>query len=101
MDARLRRLAARQEDVVAVWQLLAAGATEKWIRHRSAGWREIHDGVYALNYAPLTQSQLWWAASLTTPDSALSIGSAGAYYGFYDFRRSYEVITRPGTGGPR
>ena len=34
-------------------------------------------------------------------DSFLSNGSAGARYGIYRFNRSFEVVTRPGNGGPR
>lgn len=41
------------------------------------------------------------AATLTTPESFLSFGSAGARYGIYRFERPYEVVTRPGNGGPR
>src|SRR5918992_844659 len=103
MDPHLRALAATQDDVVAVWQLREADWSLGKVRHhaKSRGWRLIHDGVYALNSAPLTRRQLWFAAVLTAPDSFLSHGSAGACYGFYRFERGYEVITRPGRGGRR
>lgn len=89
--------------MVAVWQLRLAGWSEKKVRHhaRTRGWRRIHPGVYALNAAPLTQVQLWFAASLTAPGTVLSHGSGGACFGFYRFDRPYEVVTRPGTGGRR
>jgi very-short-patch-repair endonuclease len=103
MDVHLRKLAARQADIVASWQLLAAGWTEWGIRHgvRKLGWRVIHRGVYALTQAPLTRRQLWIAAILTSPGSVLSHASAGACWGFRPFEGSYETISRPGNGGPR
>ena len=103
MDPHLRRLAARQADVVAAWQLLERGWTRHKISHHvnALGWRRIHPGVYALNHAPLSRHQLWFAATLTSPDSVLSHGSGGACYGFHRFERRHEVITRPGRGGRR
>ena len=103
MDSHLRKLAATQVEVVAAWQLRAAGWSADRIRHhaRSRGWQRVHLGVYALTQATPTQLQLWWAAALTTPDTHLSHGSGGACYGFYRFNRPYEVVTRPGQGGRR
>ena len=103
MDSCLRKLAAAQAEVVAAWQLRAADWSSDRVAHHAAsrGWRRIHPGVYALTQAAPTQLQLWWAASLTAPDSYLSHGSAGACYGTYRFKRPYEVITRPGQGGRR
>jgi hypothetical protein len=88
MDPHLRALAARQADVIAAWQLLEAGWSREKIRHHadSRGWRRIHQGVFALNSAPLTRRQLWFAAVLTAPGSVLSHGSAGACYGFLPLR---------------
>src|SRR4051812_42858483 len=103
MDSRLRYLAARQADVVAAWQLLAAGWTRHAIAHdiRRNGWRVVHPGVYVLTSSPLRREQLWFAATLTTPDSFLTHGSAGACFAFHRFERGFEVITRPGAGGRR
>jgi very-short-patch-repair endonuclease len=103
MDYQLRELTAKQEEIVAAWQLRQAGWTAGKVKHhaRSDGWRRIHSGVYALGAAPLKRRQLWWAAALTSPDTVLSHGSAGACYGFYRFDRDYEVVTRPGQGGRR
>jgi Protein of unknown function (DUF559) len=103
MDSHLRKLAARQVDVVAAWQLRGAGWSHHKVAHhtRSRGWRRIHPGVYALSQAALTQLQLWWAATLTAPGSYLSHGSGGACYGFYRFTKPFEVITRLGQGGRR
>lgn len=103
MDSHLRQLAARQRDVVAAWQLRRAGWSWKKVRHQSArlGWRRVHPGVYVLSQAAPTQIQLWWAAALSSPDSALSHGSGGACFGFYRFEEGFEVVTRPGQGGRR
>jgi hypothetical protein len=65
------------------------------------GWRVLHRGVYLLTQAPVSRTQLWFAATLTAPGSVLSHGSAGACFGFHRFERGYEVVTRPGRGGRR
>ena len=103
MDPHLRKLASRQADIVAPWQLRAAGWSEEKVRHHGnrRGWTRVHAGVYVLTTAPLSRRQLWIAAVLSAPGSVLSHGSAGACYGFHRFERPYEVITRPGRGGRR
>jgi hypothetical protein len=103
MDVHVRALAARQADLVAAWQLRAAGLTQAMIDHGVSGhgWRVVHPGVYALSYAPLTRYQSWIAATLTTPDSFLSHASAAACYGIRRYEGSIEMVTRPGNGGPR
>ncbi len=80
MDAALQQLAAGQEDLVAVWQLMRAGWSRHRVNHciRRGGWRRIHRGVYALTQAPLTQRQLWIAAILSGPNTFLSHASAAA-----------------------
>jgi very-short-patch-repair endonuclease len=103
MDSHLRKLASQQVDIVAAWQLRAAGWTWHKVKHhaRDGGWRAIHPGVYVLTSAPLRREQLWFAAVLSAPGSALSHGSAAACYGFHRFERGFEVVTRPGQGGRR
>src|SRR5689334_8390319 len=96
---RLEKLAAGQDDFVAAWQMLNIGLTPDAIRHVVRGRRQIHNGVYALNHAPLTRRQLWFAAALSTPDSFLSKGSCAACYEIREFNSSFEVVTRPGNGG--
>ena len=61
----------------------------------------MHPGVYVLSAAPITRRQLWFAATLTAPDTVLSHGSAGSCLGFHRFNRGYEVVTRQGRGGRR
>jgi very-short-patch-repair endonuclease len=104
MDVRVvRELAARQADLVAAWQLVEAGLNRRAIEHRARelGWRRVHQGVYALTSAPLTQHQKWLAATLTTPDSVLSHASAAACWGFRRPTGGCETVTRPGSGGRR
>ncbi len=103
MHSDLRNLAAQQADIVAAWQLRNCGWSWGKVKHhsRSRGWRRIHPGVYALNVSPLSRMQLWWAATLTAPDSFLSHGSGGACFDFYRFDKPFEVVTRPGQGGRR
>jgi hypothetical protein len=103
MDVRVRRLAATQADLVASWQLLAAGLTRHGIAHGVSrwGWRVVHPGVYALTSAPLTRRQRWIAATLTTPDSVLSHASAAACWGMRRPQGNFEIVTRPGSGGRR
>lgn len=92
-------LALQQEGLVARWQLLQSGWSDKQVRWASRGWRSIHHGVWTTGHHTLTDIHLWWAARLTTADSVLSHASGGAYFGFYEQPRSFTVITRPGSGG--
>jgi hypothetical protein len=103
MDVRLLELAARQHDLVASWQLRALGWSAKHTEQhaRRHHWRRLHRGVYVLTQGTLTRHQRWLAATLTTPDSYLSHGSACAHYGIRRFDRGYETVTRPGDGGRR
>jgi Protein of unknown function (DUF559) len=103
MDVGLQQLAARQLDLVAYWQLIEAGWSRWMIAHHAhqQRWRAVHRGVYAMTQSRLTREQRWMAATLTTPDSFLSFGSAGARYGICRWEKPYEVVTRPGNGGPR
>ena len=96
-------LARTQLDLVARWQLLAAGWTERQVgdrawRHR---WRAIHNGVYALCQAPLRQEQQWLAACLTAPGTLLAGASAAACWGVTERDPAIPNVVRPGTGGPR
>src|SRR5436853_521144 len=48
MDSQVRKLAARQQDVVAAWQLRRIGWTWDRVRHQCRGWRSLHRGGYLL-----------------------------------------------------
>jgi very-short-patch-repair endonuclease len=78
------RLARTQESVVAGWQLRQLGFSQKAIDHRVSTAR-LHrkwEDVFAVGRPQLTQRG-WWVAALLAcgPESALSGGSAMAYYG--------------------
>ena len=97
----LRELAARQDGVVACWQLEEADMSWKAIRHQTAHLRRLHDGVYLTGEAEPTRRQRWRAATITSPASVLSHASAGAAHGFRPWQGAYEVVTRKGSGGPK
>ena len=95
-------LAAGQHRCVARRQLLELGYGDNAIAHRVAGGRlvPVFDGVYAVAPVGDDRRTRWMAATLTTPGSVLSHASAGAAYEFRPFDAPFEVITRPGSGGP-
>lgn len=102
MDVRLHTLLTTQLDLVARWQLVAAGWSDRQVDDRAwrHGWRRIHDGVYCLAHAALRPEQRWLAACLTAPGTLLADASAAACWGFG--LDSFVVsVVRPGAGGPR
>jgi very-short-patch-repair endonuclease len=103
VDVHLQRLAAAQADVVAAWQLVAAGWTRTQIERRAAAaaWTTVHQGVFALTQAPLTHRQVWFAATLTEPGTILSHASAALCWGFSTTKAALPTVTRAGSGGPR
>lgn len=103
MDVHLRRIARDQLDLVARWQLIAAGYSEDAVDARAwrGGWRVVNHGVYALNRAPLTRRQRWLAGCLTAPGTLLAGPSAGACRGFLARDPSTVFVVRFGSGGPR
>src|SRR5918999_5508606 len=103
MDVRLVELAGRQHRCVATRQLHALGYGDNAIAHRVAAGRlvQVFDGVYVVAPVGDDRRTRWMAATLTTPDSVLSHASAGAAYHCRPLNAQFEVITRPGTGGPR
>lgn len=102
MDAHLK-LAARQDELFARWQLIDAGWSHDHVlvRARSEAWRTIHSGVYARVLGPLTRRQLLRAATLTAPHTYLHSLSAAEQYGFHAWDGGYETVVRPGNGGKR
>jgi hypothetical protein len=98
IDPRLMALAAAQDDLVAVWQL--TGWTADQVRHRTAGFERVHDGVLRIGRAPLTERQRWRAATLTTPTTVLGFASAGTHDGYWRQDGGAAVVIRPGRGGP-
>lgn len=101
-DVRLDWLWRTQADLVAGWQLRALGWTERQVEdHAHRHWTAVHCGVFARARAPLTQRQRWFAAVLTAPGTVLSHASAAVCWGFVQRRLAIEIVSRPGSGGPR
>jgi hypothetical protein len=103
MDAHLRKLAGRQGDLIATWQLRRAGWDHRTIHHWAMKelWRPVHDGVWALGQAPLTRRRLQIAAVLTAPNTFLAAESACGCHGFIEWNGDHETVVRPGSGGKR
>jgi len=101
-DVRLIELASRQHRCVARRQLAELGYSYRAIAHRLAGGRlvAVYDGIYAV--APLVDAARTrrMAATLTTQGSVLSHASAAAAWAFRPFNEHFEIVTRPGNGGP-
>jgi Protein of unknown function (DUF559) len=91
-----------QQGVVAWWQLASDGCTEAEIEWLASRWRVVHRGVYVTGHADLTPWQRWYAASITTPNSAVARWSWAAAVGL---RSATPVepahVVRPGTSGRR
>jgi len=103
-DVRLMKLAEGQFNRVARWQLIELGVTAQRIdRFVSRGWLVGREqGVFAV--PPVLEHDEWgrWMeATLTAPETFLSHVSAAAAFGTWGLKRDFEVVTRPGSGGPR
>jgi len=101
MDARIARVATDGDGLVTWPDLLAAGLSPRQAELAVAPLRFVHDGVYLTGHARMTDHQRRLAATLTAPGTVLSHGSAAAEWGFRAWRAAFEVVTRPGNGGPR
>jgi hypothetical protein len=103
VDVHVVELAARQHNRFSRAQIAALGVDDSTINARvhSGRWVVVHEAVYAI--APVLPGDLgrWSAAVLSEPGSVLSHASAAAAWGIWNRRRQVEVITRPGSGGPR
>jgi hypothetical protein len=97
-DVRLRDIAARQDGVVARWQLIASGASVKAANLAVAELRALHDGVYVTGWGPATERQQMWAAVLTAPSTVLSHASAAALWGLRPAPR-VATVSRTGSHG--
>ena len=103
-DVRIAEIAGRQFNRVSRRQLLELGLSGRAVNHRLRVGRLViaEEGVYAV--APLLEGDdwgKWMGATLTAPDSVLSMASAAAADGFWSLPRRFETVTRPGSGGPR
>ena len=102
-DVQLAELGARQFNRVSRRQMLELGYSQMAITHRLRTGRlfQVEEGVFAL--APPLDHDTWggWmAATLTTPGSFLSHTSAAAAREFWPLPKSFETVTRVGSGGP-
>ena len=83
--------------------MLEIGFTDKRIAWEveSARFVALHEGVFAI--APVFEHDRltrWRAATLTAPETFLALASAGAAHGLRPFDASFEMVVRPGSGGP-
>ena len=103
-DARVEQSAREQFNRISRSQLGELGLSHDAVAHRVASGRLaiVHEGVFALppvlDYDDLGQ---WMGATLTAPESRLSLGSAGHAWGIWYRPSGLISITRPGSGGPR
>lgn len=101
MDVRVEEVARAHGGLVAWHLLVEAGLPDRRATRAVAGLREVHDGVFLTGHGPLTDHQRRLAATLTAPRTVLSHASGGAHWGFRPWNGGFEVVTRPGNGGPR
>ena len=95
IDELIASFTARQYGLVARWQLLAIGLTDRHIRERIANGTlvVVHPGVYRLRGVPYTQELRWLAGVLAAgPEAWLSHRAAAAFHG-YDIRFLKPEIT--------
>ena len=93
----LARLAERQHNAVARWQLLALGFSRRAVaRLIRDGWlHPIHHGVYAVGSARLTVRGRWMAAVLACgPDAVLSHAAAAALWELRTAPTTIDVTAR-------
>jgi len=103
-DVRIAEKGGGQFNRISFEQLQELGLGHEAVRHRvTRGYlTPVHPGVYAV--APVDHRDdwgKWMGAVLTSPQSVLSHVSAAAAGGFWTPTRTFETITRPGSGGPR
>ena len=103
-DVRVAAVAAKQFNRISKAQLREVGLSEDAIFHRVRTGRlfPVHDGVFSLGpVRPDDDWGRWMAATLTAAGTVLSHASAAAAWGIWSRRLPFEVVTRPGAGGPR
>lgn len=96
-DAKLSRIAARQQGAFNIRQARSAGFGRSAVHSRiSRGvWWRIDDSVYALTSAPRTWQQTFWAATLSREHAALTHWSACRLYGLEDIPNHRPSILTP------
>lgn len=102
-DAQVARLAARDHGVVATSELLRCGVTYGGIHRRARAGRlhRIHQGVYAVGHAAISQAGRWVAAVKASGAGALlSYQSAGLLWELLTHYAGPIHITVPITRSP-
>ncbi len=97
------QLAGRQFNRIARWQLFKLGFSSRCLERRVSAGRLVSAGWGVFAFPPLLTTDPrgdWMAATLTAPGSVLSHLSAAAAYGVWGLKRTFETVTRPGSGGP-
>lgn len=95
IDDLIAGFTAKQHGLVARWQLVGAGVTDRHIHVRVASGAlvTVHVAVYRLRGVPFTQELRWLAGVLAAgPDSWLSHRAAGSLHGF-DLRYPKAEVT--------
>ena len=103
-DARIAELAGKQFNRASRQQLLGLGVSDAAIEYWVAAGRlvAVGQGVFAL--APVLDHDdwgRWMGATLTAPGSVLSHRSAAVAWALLLRGQGREIVTRPGSGGPR
>jgi hypothetical protein len=100
VDLRIAELAARQEQVLALTQLVGLGLTPRSVRGRVAARRLFrrHRGVYSLTPTVTRLGEFWAAVLACGPRAALSHESAGHVYDVRQHRWGPSHVTISGTG---
>jgi very-short-patch-repair endonuclease len=94
VDGVIAAFAERQHGVVGRRQLLAAGVSERAIKHRARAGRlhPLYRGVYAVGHRVLSQRGRWMAATLAA-DGVLSHRSAGALWVIRQWQGRIDITT--------
>jgi very-short-patch-repair endonuclease len=98
-DSAILELAWQQHGIVAFWQLLPLGVTEKMlmIRVRDGRLHRIHRGVYSVLPPPLRDRARWLGAVLAYgPEAVLSHRPAAVLRNLLSARGSLTHVTVPG-----
>ena len=99
MTHDLRTQAWTQEGIVARWHLVGEGVAPGAADWAMRELRRPFSGVSVTGWGPVTVQQQRWAATLTAPDTALSLASAGGFWKIRHDLGYYVTVTRPGTRG--
>jgi very-short-patch-repair endonuclease/predicted transcriptional regulator of viral defense system len=98
LDRLIVAIAAKQHGVIALFQLLALGLSERAVQARVASGRlhRVHQGVYAVGRADLPTRGRWMAAVLACGDGAvLSHRSAATLHELLNVRGGRIEVTIP------